>query len=103
MRIIQAIMAALIMLAAAPDGALRAQGGEAFHVVTYIEVTPSSQQQVAALLADYGSASRRQDGNLRFELLHRTERPSHFAIIEAWTDQKAFDAHAAADSTKAFR
>src|SRR5262249_12432324 len=103
MRIIHAMLMGLIMLAAMQGGDARAQSANPFYVVTYIEVAPASQAQVAALLGEYGAASQRQDGNLRFELLQRTDRPSHFAILEAWTDQKTFDTHAAADSTKQFR
>jgi len=103
MRIIQAIVMSLAMLATMPAGDVRAQGGEAFYVVTYIEVMPSSQSAAAALLGDYAKASRGQDGALRFETLQRIDRPSHFSILEAWKDQKAFEAHAAAPSTKQFR
>jgi len=101
MRIIQAIVVTLAMLAAMPGS--RAQGSEAFYVVTYLEVMPSSQSAAAALLGDYAKASRSQDGVLRFETLQRIDRPSHFSILEAWKDQKAFEAHAGAASTKHFR
>jgi len=103
MRFIQAVMVGLVMLATLPAGDARAQGAEAFYVVTYIEVMPSSARQAATMLREYGDASRRQDGNLRLELLQRTDRPSHFVVLAAWKDQKAFDAHAAAASTKQFR
>jgi len=103
MRIIQAIVMSLAMLAAMPGSGARAQVSEAFYVVTYIEVMPSSQSAAAALLGDYAKASRGQDGALRFETLQRIDRPSHFSILEAWKDQKAFEAHAAAPSTKQFR
>jgi quinol monooxygenase YgiN len=103
MRFIQAILMGLAMLATTPASDVRAQGTDAFYVVTYIEVMPSTARQTATLLREYAEASRRQDGNLRLELLQRIDRPSHFAVLAAWKDQKAFDAHAAAASTKQFR
>ena len=103
MRIFQAILMGLTMLAMTPDSDLRAQGSEAFHVVTYIEVMPASRSRAAAMLGEYGDASRGQNGNLRFEVLQRIDRKSHFAIIEAWKDQTAFEAHTAAAGTKQFR
>jgi quinol monooxygenase YgiN len=103
MRFIQAILMGLAMLATMPAGDARAQATDAFYVVTYIEVMPSSARQTATMLREYGDASRRQDGNLRLELLQRIDRSSHFVVLAAWKDQKAFDAHAAAASTKQFR
>jgi quinol monooxygenase YgiN len=80
----------------------RAQEPAAF-VVSYIEVAPASKDQVATLLKQLAEASRKDDGNARFEVLQRIDRPHHFAVLEAWADQKAQDAHMAATHTKTFR
>ena len=79
------------------------QGSGAYYIVTYIEVAPGSQRQAAALMTQFGEASRKDTGNLRFDTLRRIGRPRHFAILEAWTDKPAADAHAAAAHTGAFR
>lgn len=73
------------------------------YVVTYIEVAPSATTEARGLLKTLRDASRREDGNLRFDALHRSERPNHFAIVEAWTSARARDAHARAAHTNEFR
>ena len=74
-----------------------------FYTVTYVEVVPPSTVQGAAALRQYGEASRRDVGNLRVEVLQRIDRPSHFAVLALWKDQKAFEAHRAAASMNEFR
>ena len=53
------------------------------------------------LLEHYRDASRKEDGNLRFDVLQEIARPNRFAILEAWRDKAALDAHANAGSTTA--
>jgi quinol monooxygenase YgiN len=72
-------------------------------VITYLEVAPSAQAEAARLLREVAVASRKEAGNLRFEVLQRIERPAHFAIIEAWADSKAFESHGGNAATKTFR
>lgn len=79
------------------------QAGNAYYVVTYIEVAARSQRDAADLIRQFGETSRKDAGNLRFETLRRVGQPRHFAILEAWTDKAAADAHAAAAHTKQFR
>ena len=95
----------LLMLALVPfiTVGTRAQDASSAYVVTYIEVAPSSKNHAARLLRDLDAVSRKEAGNLRFEIMQRIDRPHHFAVVEAWKDQKALDAHAAATSTKQFR
>jgi quinol monooxygenase YgiN len=89
---------------AAATGAASAQTpSSAVDVATYVEVVPSAVATGTALLKQYRAASRKQDGNLRFDVLQELERPSRFAIVEAWRDPAAHDAHVQAASTKEFR
>ena len=71
--------------------------------VTYLEVVPSAEAETMRLLREVAAASRKEAGNLRFEVLQRIERPAHFAIIEAWADSKTFESHGANAATKTFR
>ncbi len=50
------------------------------------------------LALDYGG-----EGNLRFDVTQSAMRANHFTVIEAWQNQKALDAHAAAAHTKQYR
>jgi quinol monooxygenase YgiN len=72
-------------------------------VVTYIEVASSAESETANLLRQFAAVSRSEAGNLRYEVLQQFERTDHFAILEAWTDAKAFESHAATAGFKAFR
>ena len=74
-----------------------------FYTATYVEVVPPSTAQGAALLRQYREASRKDAGNVRFEVLQRLDRPNQLTVLAAWTDQKAFEAHLAAAATREFR
>jgi quinol monooxygenase YgiN len=74
----------------------------AFHAVSYVEVEPTTAARTAAVsaLRLYQSASRSQDGFIRFEAFEQEGRPGHFAFIETWRDQMAFDARDPAAMTR---
>ena len=91
------------VLTLAMTSAPQAQDAGTIYVVSYIEAQPGAKVQAAALLRDYRDATRKEDGNVRAEVVQHATRPGQFVILAAWKDQKALDAHAAAASTKAFR
>jgi quinol monooxygenase YgiN len=71
--------------------------------VAYVEVRPSATIEARALLQALRDASRRAEGNVRFDALHRSERTNHFAIVEAWMSQAAHETHARSAATSEFR
>jgi quinol monooxygenase YgiN len=73
------------------------------YMVTYIEVAPSAQADVADLLRTIAAASRKEAGNERYDVLQRIGRDNQFAILEAWTDLKAAEAHVGGAALKQFR
>lgn len=77
--------------------------GSAVYLATYVDVMPNAIASGAALLRRYRDASSKEDGNLRFDVLQEIGRPNRFAIVEAWRDKAALDAHAKTDSTLQFR
>jgi quinol monooxygenase YgiN len=79
-----------------------AEGAGAAYVVTYIETLTSTADRAAELLRQLAAASRKESGNLRFEVLQRIHQPDHFAILEAWADTAAHSAHTAANHTRDF-
>ena len=82
-------------------GAPAAQAQQAtFYTATYVELAPTAAKQGAALLKTYRDAGRKDQGNLRFELVQRIDRPSQFTVLGSWTDAKAFAAHAGTPATK---
>ena len=65
----------------------------AVYTVSYIEVMPSSQGETMALLRQYRETSRKEEGNVRLEVLQQHGRPTISVLLETWKDQKALDAH----------
>ena len=69
------------------------------YVVTYFEVAPAASRKAGGLLRQFTVASRKEGGNVEFTVLRETTRPGRFAIVEAWRDKAALDAHGAAMKT----
>src|SRR5437879_10633558 len=72
-----------------------APSGPAF-CVTYFEVAPAASRKTAGMLRQFAGATRKEDGNVEFLALHESGRPGRFAIVEAWRDKAALEAHGAA-------
>jgi len=79
----------------APSQPAPAPSGPAY-VVTYFEVAPAASRKTGGLLRQFSSATRKEDGNVEFLALREITRPSRFALVEAWRDKAALDAHGAA-------
>jgi quinol monooxygenase YgiN len=77
--------------------------GTAIYVTTYVEVMADAIAPGVSVLEEYRDESRKQVDNLRFNVLQEIGRPNRFAIIEAWRDPGALNAHAKAASTLQFR
>jgi quinol monooxygenase YgiN len=71
------------------------------YIVTYVDVAPASEAQALTLLKGYRDASRREDGNVRADILQSTRR-GQFVIVEEWRDDGAWKAHRAAAATAQF-
>ncbi len=99
-----ALGTAVLAAIAGPAGAqTRAADKQPAYVVTYIEVTPAAETQTVNLLRRLAAASRKEAGNLRYDVLQLLERRSQFAILENWTDGKAFEDHGGGAAMKQFR
>ena len=71
--------------------------------VTYVEVMPTSRTDGIASLKRYREATRKEDGNLRCEVVSRIGQPHQLAILEVWKDQKSFEAHGKSANTTQLR
>jgi quinol monooxygenase YgiN len=71
-----------------------------FYTVTYLEVGPAAAGRALAPLKSYRDAGRKDAGNVGLTLLQRIDRTSQFVVRCAWTDQKAYETHAAGDAAK---
>jgi autoinducer 2-degrading protein len=96
------IAGAIMTALAAPAGA-QTPASQPSYAVTYLEVTPAAKDEAIKLIKDVAAASRKEPGNLRFEVLQQSDRPNHFAILEAWSDLKALEAHGGGAAMTQFR
>lgn len=101
MRAVLRFALALGILLAAVEQRAHAQDNT-IYVATYIELMPSAAASGAALLRRYRQASRKEQGNLRFDVLAEIARNSRFVIIEAWSDKGVLDAHSRSASSAQF-
>jgi quinol monooxygenase YgiN len=65
--------------------------GGAF-AVGYVETRAAAVDAGRAALEAYRDATRQQAGCVAVELFAQTGRPGHFAVLETWRNQAAFDA-----------
>jgi len=79
-----------------------AAGDRGVFVVAHVDIA-GPQASAPDLLKKLAEASRKDEGNLRFDVLQHAMRANHFTVIESWQSQKALDAHAAAAHTKQYR
>jgi quinol monooxygenase YgiN len=80
------------------------EGRGTVYVVTHIDVGPGPGREAAArFIQTFAEQSRKDPGNLRFDVGHQKDRTNHFTAIEVWADQKSDDAHALAPHTRTFR
>jgi quinol monooxygenase YgiN len=96
------ILLGLVIAVVAFEPSAHAQSN-AIYLVTYVEAEPDAIAPASALLKKYRDASSHEDGNLRSEILQELERPNRFAIVEAWRDKAALDAHEQSAGTNEFR
>jgi quinol monooxygenase YgiN len=80
-----------------------AQAADPAYVVSYLEAMPGARDRTADLIRQFARTSRKDAGNVRFEILSQIGRPGLFAILETWEDSQAQTAHAEAPHTKLFR
>jgi quinol monooxygenase YgiN len=73
------------------------------HIVTYVDAQPDSANEAVALLLQYCNATADENGNSEVLFLREKSRPNHFVIVEAWSDEKSFQAHETGRRTGDFR
>ncbi|HUK36453.1 MAG TPA: antibiotic biosynthesis monooxygenase, partial [Vicinamibacterales bacterium] len=74
---------------------------KSIYVITHVDVSPDPK--IAGLLTALATASRLEEGNVRFDVLLHTMRSNHFEVIEAWQSQRTLENHAAAAHTRKYR
>jgi quinol monooxygenase YgiN len=88
-------------LAVAPAAEPRGKG--TVYVVAHVDIGGGPKADAAGMLQRLAETSRRDAGNLRFDVMQHAVRGNHFTVVEAWQNQGAADAHAAAAHTRKYR
>jgi len=78
-------------------------GKGSVYVASHVDVPPPRKDEVIAALNPLAGDSRKGAGNQRFDVWQQTSRPNHFTVVEAWKDQKAYDARGSASPQRTFR
>jgi quinol monooxygenase YgiN len=69
-------------------------GRDKVSVVTHIDVPPPQREEAEVLLRTLAEQSRKDGGNLRYDVLQQTApRTNHFTVVAVWQDRKAFESH----------
>jgi quinol monooxygenase YgiN len=71
-------------------------------VITHVDIGGQGTN-AADLLRKLAEAGRKEEGNLRFDVLQHAMRANHFTVIEEWQTAKALEKHATATPTKEYR
>jgi quinol monooxygenase YgiN len=74
----------------------------AAYVIAHVDIGGQGSN-APELLRRLAEASRKENGNLRFDVLQHAMRANHFTVIEAWQNEKALDAHTTAAHTRQYR
>ena len=83
------------------DGAAIPAGS--FVSVSHVDVIPPKKDDGIAALKTLADPTRKDKGNVRFDVYQQKARPNHFTVVEVWRDLKAADDHENAAHTKEFR
>jgi len=102
MRALKCLIVAGLIGAGVQIGA-QAPADTTVYAVSYVDVRPAGRSSAVGTLKQYRDASRKDDGYERIDLLEQVGWPGHFAVIETWRDQKAFEAHGMAAHAKQYR
>ena len=77
---------------------------QAVYVISHVDVAPNLPgPPPGPLLRTLAEASRKEPGNVRFDVVQHTMRANHYTVVEGWRNQQAFDAHVAAAHTRQYR
>ena len=76
---------------------------DAVYVISHVDIAPTSPIKAPEALRSQAEASRKEPGNLRFDVVQHTMRGNHFTVVEGWQNQKALDAHVATAHTRQYR
>jgi len=79
------------------------EGRSTVYVVTHVDLPPSGRDAALPFIRAFAEQSRKDPGNVRFDVVQQKDRTNHLEVIEAWANQKSGDDHQVAAPTRTFR
>jgi quinol monooxygenase YgiN len=84
---------ALLFSGAMQPAGAQTMSGATIYTITYFDIVPADFGKAVAPIRDYAAAARKADGNSEVTVLDEIGRGGRMAIIEAWRDKAALEAH----------
>lgn len=78
-------------------------GANAIFALTHVDVIPTGLELGVSHLEAVVGPSRRDAGNLRFDVLGQSSRMNHMTLVEIWEDATAQEQHAGTDHSQTLR
>jgi len=92
-----------VLFAGVTAGSAMAGGPNGVVVVTHLDIIPTFVDQAVPVLNEFVQNSRNDPGVVVFKMISWTPTTNHFQLIEVFENERAFEAHASAAHTIAFR
>jgi len=92
-----------VLFAGVTAGSAMAGGPNGVVVVTHLDIIPTFVDQAVPVLNEFVQDSRNDPGVVVFKMISWTPTTNHFQLIEVFENERAFEAHASAAHTIAFR
>jgi quinol monooxygenase YgiN len=91
-----------VALAVGPNNGAAIPRGSAV-AISHVDVIPPKKDDGIAALKALADPTRKDKGNLRYDVYQQKARPNHFTVIEVWQNPSAATGHETAAHTKQFR
>jgi len=91
-----------LLAAVTAQPANRSATDQSIYVLTHADAA-ARREEIPGMLQELATAARLENGNVVFDATVQPNRTNHFTLIEVWSDQKSYEAHETATTTKQFR
>jgi quinol monooxygenase YgiN len=91
-----------VALALGPNNGAAIPRGSAV-AISHVDVIPPKKDDGIAALKALADPTRKDKGNLRYDVYQQKARPNHFTVIEVWQNPNTATDHETAAHTKQFR
>jgi quinol monooxygenase YgiN len=88
-----------LLAAVTARAANRAASDQAIYVLTHADAA-ARREDIPGMLEELATAARQENGNVLFDATVQPNRTNHFTLVEVWSDQKTYEAHEIAATTK---